>query len=253
MCSSRWPYGPRARAAASGLDAEEVVEHRDDVVVVEVVPAGRPHHEADDGEPPRLEVAEDLDAGLVLPGGHRALEQRLLVGLDGLRADGGLELEDQPGTDRLDDAGGAALLAVLRVVVVAVLDRVDVHDRAAAGHDRHPVGHQLAAHHQHAGRPGTADELVRREEDRVLVGRGVDAVGRVHVDVDVRRARGEVPEGQGPVGVQQRRDAERVGDDPGHVAGGGERTDLQRPVGVLLELGGELRPGRCGRRRPRGS
>ena len=114
--------------------------------------------------------------GLVLPRGRpraRAAPPRAawMVSV----ADRGLQLEDQPGADRLDDRGRAALLAVLRVVVVAVLDRVDVHHRAAAGHDRHPVGHQLAADHQHAGRAGPADELVRREEDRVLVRRRVDA------------------------------------------------------------------------------
>ena len=76
-------------------------------------------------------------------------------------AHGLLELEDQAGADRLDDGRRAALLAVRRVVEVAVLGRVDVHDRPAAGHDRHPVGHQLAAHDQHARRARAADELVR--------------------------------------------------------------------------------------------
>ncbi len=41
----------RARAAAAGLDAEQVVEQRDDVVVVQVAPGRRAHHEGDDREP----------------------------------------------------------------------------------------------------------------------------------------------------------------------------------------------------------
>ena len=78
-------------------------------------------------------------AGCVPPRRDGPPEQRVLAGPDRLDADRVLELEDQPGADRLDDRRGAALLAVCRVVEVEVLERVDVGDRAAAGHDRHPV------------------------------------------------------------------------------------------------------------------
>ena len=163
-------------------------------------------------------------------------EHLLLVGLDRLHADGLLELEDEPGADRLDDRRGAALLAVGLVVEVAVLGRVDVHHRAAAGHDRHPVGHQLAAHDEHARGAGAADELVRADEDRVLA----RAAGAVHLDVDVGRAGGEVPEAERAVLVEQVGDALGVGDDAGDVGGGGEGADLERPVGVALELLAEV-------------
>ena len=93
---------------------------------------------------------------------------RMVVGADGL-----LELEDEPGADGLDDGGGAALLAVRGVGEVVVVVGVDVGDGAAAGHVGHPVGHQLAAHDEDAGRARAADELVGAEEDRVLVCRGV--------------------------------------------------------------------------------
>ncbi len=73
-----------------------------------------------------------------------------LAGLDGVGADRLLELEDQAGPDRLDDRRGAALLALHRVVEVAVLGRVDEGDRAAAGDRRDPVGEQLPPDHQHA-------------------------------------------------------------------------------------------------------
>ena len=69
-----------------------------------------------------------------------------------VHADRVLELEHEPGADRLDDRGRAALLAVLDVGQVDVLERVDVGDRAAAGHARHPVAEQLAAGDEHAGR-----------------------------------------------------------------------------------------------------
>ncbi len=111
---------------------------------------------------------------------------------------------------------------------------VDVGHRAAAGHDRHPVGEQLAPRHQHPGRRRAADELVRREEDRVLVGERV-AGGRVHLDVDVGGGGGEVPERERAVLVQQRRDAVGVADDAGDVGGRAERADLQRAVGELGE------------------
>ena len=95
------------------------------------------------------------------------------------------------------------------VVEVAVVVGVDVGDRAAAGHVRHPVGEQLAPRDEHAGRRRAADELVRREEDRVLVGQRVAGPAARHLDVDVRRRGGEVPEGQRAVLVQQRRRCRR--------------------------------------------
>ena len=90
--------------------------------------------------------------------------------------------------------------------------------------------------------PGPADELVGRDEDRVLVGERVGLpAGRVgertHLDRDVRRRGGEVPERQRAVAVEQDRDRPDVADDPGHVRGRRERADLQRPVGVGDELG----------------
>ncbi len=244
--------GAGARTAAPRLDAEQVVEHGDDVVVVEVLPARRAHHEADDREPARVEVAEDLDAGLVLPRGHRPLQQGLLVLLDGGRPDGGLQLEDQAGADGLHDRGRAALLAVLRVVVVAVLDRVDVHHRAAAGHDGDAVAHQLAADHQHAGSAGPADELVRRKEDRVLVRRRVDTLG---ARTSRCRRTARTPRSPRTTGHRGRAAATRCRrcrrrsrsrcwrPRTSRSSGAGRRTSRARRA---------ARRGRCDRRRPRG-
>ena len=61
-------------------------------------------------------------------------DEVLLALADRLDADGLLELEDEPRADRLDDRRRAALLAMLRIGQVDVLERVDVGDRAAAGH-----------------------------------------------------------------------------------------------------------------------
>src|SRR5262249_3775611 len=60
------PVRPRARAAATRLDPEEIVEQSDDVVVVEVAAGRRADDERDDREPVGLEVPEDVDV-LVLP------------------------------------------------------------------------------------------------------------------------------------------------------------------------------------------
>ena len=100
-------------------------------------------------------------AGLVPPGRDGALEEVVLAGADRRGADGLLELEDETGADRLDDGRGAALLAVGGVGEVGVVVGVDVGDGAAAGHVGHPVGHELAAHDEDAGRARAADELVR--------------------------------------------------------------------------------------------
>ena len=132
--------------------------------------------------------------GVLAPPRDGAAPEVLLVRADHLDADRLLELEDETGADRLHDRGSARLLTVLRIVEVAVLGRVDVRDGAAADDVGHAVGEQLAPHDEHAGRARAADELVRAEEDRVLVGeRMVCALGP-HLDLDVRRGRGEVPE-----------------------------------------------------------
>ena len=92
---------------------------------------------------------------------HGAFPEPFLAGLDHLGADGLLEREHQPGPDGLDDGRGAALFPGDRVVEVAVPDRVDERDGAAAGHGGHLVAHQVPAHHQDAGGLRAADELVR--------------------------------------------------------------------------------------------
>src|SRR4051794_13470360 len=104
--------GAGARAAATGLDAEEVVEHGDDEVVVEVASGLGAHGEGHDREPFGREVAEDLDGRLLLPSLDGAAEEDRLAGPDRRGPDSLLELEDEPCADRLDDGWGATLLAV---------------------------------------------------------------------------------------------------------------------------------------------
>ena len=70
--------GAGARAAAAGLDAEEVVEDGDDEVVVQVALALAADDERHDRQSLGVEVAEDLDAGLVPPGRDGALEEVVL-------------------------------------------------------------------------------------------------------------------------------------------------------------------------------
>ena len=63
----------------------------------------------------RLEVAEDLDRGLALPGRHGAGQEALLRGADHGDPHRLLQLEDQAGADGLDDRRSAALLALFHV------------------------------------------------------------------------------------------------------------------------------------------
>src|SRR5262249_30245275 len=125
------PVGPRARAAAARLDAEEVVEQRDHEVVVEVARAVL-DDERHDRQALGVRVTEDLDVRALRPRGDGAADERLLALVDGRDRHRALELEDEPCADGLDDRGGAALLAVDDVAEVAVLLRVDVGHRAAA-------------------------------------------------------------------------------------------------------------------------
>ena len=124
-----------------------------------------------------------------------------------------------------------------------MLGRVDVGDGPAAGHARDPVAEQLAPRDEDTRRPWAADELVGRDEDRVLVRErvGLARRERAHLDRDVRRGGREVPERQRAMAVEQDRDRADVAQDAGHVRGCRERADLQRPVDVLDERG--LEPG----------
>ena len=117
--------------------------------------------------------------------------------------------------------------------------RVHERDRAAAGDGRHPVADQVPADHQDAGGLRAADELVRGQEDGVLV---VTGAGRrlAGPDRHVRAGRRVVPERQRPVGVQQRGDRVGVGQDPGDVGRGGKAPDAQRPVCVTVQLRGQV-------------
>jgi hypothetical protein len=155
---------------------------------------------------------------------------------DHLDADGLFELEHESGSDRLDDGRSPAFLPMFHAVVVAVLERVDVHDRPATRYGRHPVAAEFAPHDEDAGGPRSTDELVRRDEDRVLAGERVLGTSRIHLDVDVGRGCCEVPERQGAKAMEQIRDRAGVAHDSSDVRRRRERTDLQRAIGVLPQL-----------------
>src|ERR1039458_2959977 len=93
----------------------------------------------DDGQPLGICAAEHLDVRIARPAGQSALPQALLKDLDRLGADRLLEREHQACPDRLDNGRCAALFPGDWVVEVAVADRVDERDRAAAGHCRYLV------------------------------------------------------------------------------------------------------------------
>lgn len=124
--------------------------------------------------------------GISLPRGKEAREDRsprdlVLSRDDRPRRDVLLQLDRQSAPDALDHTGGPALAPQLRIAVVAMgvphVLRLDV------------LPQEPSFRHQDTGRLHAADELVAREDDRVLVHRGLPHPGqvRVHVDLDVRR------------------------------------------------------------------
>jgi hypothetical protein len=227
--------GTGAGAPSARLDAEEVVEQRDHEVVVQPAPVGRVDQEGDDRQAVGVEVAEDLDGRVGAPRRDRPAHEIGLALDHDPGADRLLELEDQPGPDRLDDRRRAALLAVVEVGKVVLAGGVDVADGPSARHRRYRVAGELAAHDQDPRRARPADELVRGEEGRVLV-RQRAAVVAAHGDLEVRTGGGVVPEGERAMAVEQLRDRVGVGDHPGDVGGGRERADPERPVGVADQL-----------------
>src|SRR5207244_11615253 len=97
-------------------------------------------------------------------------------------------------------------------------------------------GEQVAARPEHAWGSGAADELVRRDEDRVEVRHAWARGRRAHLDLHVGRRGCEIPERERAVAVEQNRDRAPVADDPGHVGGGREAADLERAVLVADKL-----------------
>ena len=162
---------------------------------------------------------------------HRAPQQFALARLDAFDADAPLQVERERGLQRLQHAGRAGLFALLDVGDEVLVVRAHVIDGAAARDARRQVAAvQPLVEHEHAARARTAEELVRRQEHGV--DRRVAAVvvrRRVHVDLDVRRARGEVEAGEGIVGVQQLRDLADRRAHAGDVRGGRERADARAP------------------------
>ncbi len=168
-----------------------------------------------------------------------ASHERRLALLDHRRADCFLELKDEAGADRLDDRRGTGLLAVLDLVVIVVFGGAHVPHGAAARHVGHPVGEQVTSCHEHAWCARPTDQLVRRNEDGVLVGQ--IAVGaRSHVDRDVGRRRRKVPQRHRTVFVQECRHRHGVGDDARDVGCRRERPDERRSVGVPDEFAFEM-------------
>ena len=102
----------RAEAAAARLDAEEVVEERDDEVRVEHrarAPRQRVADcQRDDRDALEPGVAEHEEARVGRPGVERRTDEPVLELGDRLRADLLPEREGEPGPDRLDDRGRAA-------------------------------------------------------------------------------------------------------------------------------------------------
>ena len=173
MPRRRCPYGPAHEQPPRDWIPNRSLSSDDDVVVVQIAADPvRPDiadDERHDRQPVELRVAEDLDRRVSRPALDRPADERGLALADGLDADRLLQREDEARPDRFDDGGRAALLAVLDVLEIAMLARVDVGDRAAAGHARDSVAEQLTPRDQDARRPGATDELVRRDEDGVLV------------------------------------------------------------------------------------
>jgi hypothetical protein len=161
--------GSGAGAAGPRLDAEQVVQQRGDELRMQVAPARALQVERDDADAPcGVGVAEDLDARVLAPAVEGAVQQFALAALDGLDADGVLDLEGQPGLEDLQHAGRAGLFALLDVGDEVLAVRADVVDRAAGA----DAGRQLGVvdapvEHQHAGGARPAEELVRRDEHRV--------------------------------------------------------------------------------------
>src|ERR1039458_5205482 len=93
------PVRSRAGAPPTGLDAEEVVEQRDDEIVVQVAPVPVTEPEGHHGQPAGLVTAKQLDARVACTTAKDAVPEPLFARGDQVRPDGLLEAEPQAGPD----------------------------------------------------------------------------------------------------------------------------------------------------------
>ena len=166
-----------------------------------------------------------------------APDERGFAVADGVGTDGFLEPEHEARANGLDDRRRAAFLTLLDGVEIPMLGRVDVGDGPPAGHARDAVAEELTPRDEDAWRPWPTDELVGRDEDRVLVRQRVGLAGRerTHLHRDIWRGGRVIPERQGPMAVEQDRDRPDVAQNAGHIRGGRERADLEGSIDMLDE------------------
>ena len=129
--SSRWPYGPAHEQPPRDWIPNRSLSTATTKLWWRYRPSWRIVNDTIDSRG-SVGLPRTWISGTVEPRRDRPLDEVLLAPADRVDADRLLELEHEPRPDRLDDRGRAALLAVLRVVEVDVLERVDVGDGAAA-------------------------------------------------------------------------------------------------------------------------
>src|SRR5690606_10455009 len=125
---------PGARAPRAALDPEEVVQQDGDELGMEAAAVAVAEVERDDADALRgVGRAEDLDPLVAAPPCERARQQRVLARLEGVEAEGPLELQRQRGAEDLEHARRPRLLPRLDVGREVVPARTDVvHGPAAA-------------------------------------------------------------------------------------------------------------------------
>ena len=135
-------------------------------------------------------------------------------------------------------AGVPALLPDLGIRVVDLRRRADEEDRPAGRHRRHRGSQQPTLGNEHAGCPGTAGKLVRREKDGVLVCELSvgDRRHGIHLDRQIGPGRRVIEEREGAVAMERDRDAVDVGDDARDVGGSREAAELAGSVGVAAQF-----------------
>ena len=204
MAEQPVPVGPGARAAAAGLDAEQVVEQRDDEVVVQVVARrGRMRNETMDSRAACWLPSTSMPrAGRPSGAGRAATAARSRAAIRSVPT-ACLRANTSPARMDSTMAGVPPSSRATGSSRYWWPMRVDERHGSPARDGGHLVADQSAPHDQHAWGLRAARELVRGKEHRVLV------IARTRSrsgdpDRHVRSGGSVVPERQGAAGVQQR-------------------------------------------------
>ena len=224
---------PGTGTPAARLNAEQIVEQGDDVVVMQHPPAD-PQVEGEDPDPCSADRPQQFQPRNGAQGAFHPVCHGQFAFLDLVLTDRALQRQNHARADVLDDRGCPAFFAPFGVRDVFMVVFGNVGHGTAACHCRPSGVEKGPVRDQQSRGAGPARILVRGHKCRVdPVRRTGGAFGQRNLHVGT--GGGEIGHAPAALRMHQPRDAAQVADHAGHVRGRSEGSDLHGGVRVGRE------------------